>query len=56
MTRLAELLEIARKADMTPEQRKQQTISFVYGNLRIENPLITREIVEQAYEELYDHD
>lgn len=39
---------------MTPEERKAlrraQAISFVYGNL-MENPSITREMVEKAYDE-----
>jgi hypothetical protein len=31
--------------------RRAQAISFVYGNLAIENPNITREMVEKAYDE-----
>lgn len=39
---------------MPPEKqaamRREQAISFVYGNLAIENDLITREMVEIAYD------
>jgi hypothetical protein len=33
---------------MTPEQREQQRRSFAYGNTKIENDLITREMIEEA--------
>lgn len=37
---------------MSPEQQKemlrQQRISWVYGNLSLDNPSITREMVEEA--------
>ena len=37
---------------MTPtekeEYRRQQRISWVYGNLVIDNPKITREMIEEA--------
>jgi len=40
---------------MTPEQKKemhrQQRISWVYGNLALSNPSITREMVEKAAED-----
>jgi hypothetical protein len=31
--------------------RRQQRISWVYGNLALSNPSITREMVEEAAEE-----
>lgn len=44
-----------RVALMTPldqaKMRRDQAISFVYGNLVIANPNVTREMVEQAYDE-----
>ena len=49
---LRELIEWARSYEMTPEERREQAISFAYGNAAIENPLITREMVEQAAERL----
>ena len=43
---LLALLERARDHKMTPEQRREQRISFVYGNVAFDNPTITREQVE----------
>jgi hypothetical protein len=40
--KLQELVEQARKIDMTPAQFREQRRSFVYGNTHIENELITR--------------
>ena len=46
MTReLQELIEKARKIEMTPEQAAEQRRSFAYGNTHIENKLITRELI-----------
>lgn len=45
---LKELIDQARKLQMTPEQFRQQRRSFVYGNTHIENDLITREMVAEA--------
>lgn len=45
---------IAAYNAMTPEQKRelhrQQRISWVYGNLALDNPNITREMVEKAAE------
>ena len=49
---LNELLDAARSARPTPEQREAQRRSFVYGNTRLENELITREMVDRAAESL----
>ena len=49
---LNELLDTARVARPTPEQREAQRRSFVYGNTHLENELITREIVDRAAESL----
>ncbi len=38
---------------MTPEQRRTQAISFVYGNCHMSNPNVTREMVEAAYDRLH---
>jgi hypothetical protein len=46
--KLQELVEQARKIDMTPAQFREQRRSFVYGNTHIENELITREMVAEA--------
>ncbi len=46
------LLEAAKKVVLTPEQKEEQRRSFVYGNLVIENPRITREMVDRAADEI----
>ena len=38
------------------EARRLQRISFTYGNTHIENPRITREMVEQADRKLHSED
>jgi len=47
-TKLEELIERARKIEMTPDQVTAQRQSFAYGNTHIENERITREMVAQA--------
>jgi len=44
---LAELIERARKIEMTPHQAAEQRRSFAYGNTHIENERITREMVAE---------
>jgi hypothetical protein len=49
---IKELLEAAKAAKPTPEQREEQRRSFVYGNTHLENELITREMVGREAERL----
>jgi hypothetical protein len=42
---LEELIDRARKVEMTPDQAAQQRRSFAYGNTHIENERITRELI-----------
>lgn len=42
---LQELIERARKIEMTADQLGEQRRSFAYGNTHIENERITREMV-----------
>jgi len=42
---LQELIDRARKIEMTPEQASEQRRSFAYGNTHIENERITRELI-----------
>jgi hypothetical protein len=49
---LKKLLEAAKTAKPTPEHREQQRRSFVYGNTRFENELITREMIDREAEKL----
>ncbi len=53
MTRdLQNLLAAARNVVLTPEEKEQQRRSFAYGNVAIENPRITREMVDRAADAL----
>lgn len=45
---LSQLLEIAKKIEMTSQEREQQRRSFAYGNTKIENKDITQEAIERA--------
>ena len=47
---LQDLLEAAKKVVSTPEEKEQQRRSFAYGNTKIENSRITREMVDSAAE------
>ena len=42
---LQQLIDRARKIEMTPEQAAEQRRSFAYGNTNIENARITRELI-----------
>jgi hypothetical protein len=53
---LEELLERAKRVHMDAGEREQQRRSFAYGNTTIENPLITRETVDQQAEALKAED
>jgi hypothetical protein len=50
---LQELVERARKIEMTPEQVVEQRRSFAYGNTHIENDRITREMVAELDAQLH---
>ncbi len=49
---LNRLIEMARKVEMSDEDKKRQRISFAYGNTRIENDDITWDTVKKADEDL----
>ena len=49
---LEELIQIARKYRMTPEERDDQVRSFAYGNTHFENEDITRADIDQAFEQV----
>jgi hypothetical protein len=51
-TRLQQLLDEARNRVMTPEEKEEQRRSFAYGNTKIENPRITREMVDEAADKI----
>lgn len=49
---LAILLERARRTQMTPQEKERQRRSFAYGNAKIENEHVTREMVDSAAEKI----
>jgi len=50
--RLQQLLDEAKKTVQTPQDKEDQRRSFADGNTKIENPRITREMVDRAAEAL----
>ena len=52
-TNLEALIEQARNHVWTEEEKRQQIISFAYGNTKIENDSITKEMIEKAYDSLF---
>jgi hypothetical protein len=44
---LQELVDRARKIEMTRDQLREQRRSFAYGNTHIENDRITREMIAE---------
>ena len=49
---LDQLIEAARTAEFTADQREEQRRSFAYGNTKIENPRITRQTIDEQAAEL----
>lgn len=49
---LKKLVDLARHAPFTPEQREEQRRSFAFGNTNFENADVTRAMVDQAAEAL----
>ncbi len=49
---LSRLIELARGVHMNDKQRNEQRNSFVYGNTKIENQDVTRELVESISREM----
>ncbi|MGJ3263506.1 MAG: hypothetical protein ACFE0R_09760 [Salinarimonas sp.] len=45
---LSQLVEMAKRVQMSEQQRTEQRNSFVYGNTKIENAKITKEMVERV--------
>jgi len=50
--KLSALIERARSVRMSPRESEQQRRSFAYGNTKIENERITREMVDERAEAL----
>lgn len=49
---LKRLLEAAKTANPTAEQREEQRRSFAYGNTAFENDRITRDMIDREAERL----
>ncbi len=49
---LKNLADRASRVQMTADEKEAQRRSFAYGNANIENPAVTREVVDQAASEL----
>ncbi|MER9329800.1 hypothetical protein [Mesorhizobium sp. M0488] len=49
---LSRLVELAKGVHMNDAQRTEQRNSFVYGNTKIENTNVTRELVEAISREV----
>jgi hypothetical protein len=47
---LEQLIEATRNWKLSPREREAQRRSFAYGNAKIENPRITREMVDRQAE------
>jgi len=52
MKQLDELIAAAKSVKSTPQQLEEQRRSFAYGNTKIENPLITREMIDEEADAL----
>jgi hypothetical protein len=50
--RLQKLLDLVRDYEMTPEEREAQRRDFAYGNVRLSNPEVTREMVDKVADEM----
>ncbi|WP_298913503.1 hypothetical protein [uncultured Algimonas sp.] len=51
---LTDLMAAASKLEMSPADAEAQRRSFVYGNTRIENSHITRDMVDEIAEDMAD--
>lgn len=50
--RLQQLLNETRNHVMTPEEKDEQRRSFACGNTVIENPRVTREMIDESADEI----
>ena len=49
---LKELLDATKNVETSPKEKEDQRRSFAYGNTKIENDRITRELVDREAERL----
>ena len=48
MSRLDHIIEKAKKYQMSPQEKEEQRRSFAYGNAKIENDHITKQMIDKA--------
>ena len=48
VSKIEEMIERAKNATVTAEEKERQRLSFAYGNAKTENDLVTWEMVESA--------
>jgi hypothetical protein len=53
---LEKLLEAARYRPLTQAEKEEQRRSFAYGNANIENPRVTREMIDEQAADLDEQD
>lgn len=53
---LNELLDRAKTVTMTDEEKEEQRRDFAYGNTRLSNPAITREMVDEVADKMATRD
>ena len=51
-----ELLAWAKEHPMTPEEAEEQRRDFAYGNVRLHNPNVTREMIDRAAKKLKEEE
>ncbi len=51
---LQQLLDAAKLHNFTPREKEEHRRSFAYGNTKIENPRITRELIDREADKLSD--
>ncbi|NJM49485.1 MAG: hypothetical protein HC843_00085 [Sphingomonadales bacterium] len=48
MSRLDQIIEKAKKYQMSAQEKEEQRRSFAYGNAKIENDSITKDMIAKA--------
>lgn len=48
MANLDRIIEKAKEYQMSAQEKEQQRRSFAYGNAKIENDRVTKEMIDQA--------
>ena len=54
MDNIEELIDKYRNYVMSDEERKEQDINFAYGNAKLSNKYVTREMIENSYNKMHN--